>query len=214
MTIWPPKESISNLNMKPKGNTPLLLSTRLSGLTLWSVLCSQSLYFNPKSNHRVSALRGELKPLGFLLSGQPVEGWAGHQQVVRLPWENKRGVGSWTAERGAAGTPVALPWPIGGQPHHWMLLRKTKTWTEEEGRAMAKVENAKTRQSGLGSCFISQWSPLMYWDASAQHEGSVGISSCGPDVPLQRWIGWASHNNTAMSLIDGEGARESGRGGS
>lgn len=98
MTTWPPKESISNLNMKPKGNTPLLLSTRLDGLTLWSVLCSQSLYFNPKSNNRVSALRGELKPLGFLPSSRPVE---------RLSWTS-------------AGGPAAMgkqAWC--GQPDSW-----------------------------------------------------------------------------------------------
>lgn len=82
MTNWPPKQSISNLNMKPKGNTPLLLSTRLSGLTLWSVLCSQRLFFNPKPNNRVSALWGDLKPMGFLPSGWPVE---------RLSWTSAGG---------------------------------------------------------------------------------------------------------------------------
>lgn len=82
MTVWPPKESISNLNMKPEGNTPLLLSTRLSGLTLWSVLCSQTLYVNPKSNNQVSTLRGELKPPGFLPSWQLAE---------RLSWTSAGG---------------------------------------------------------------------------------------------------------------------------
>lgn len=162
MTTWPPKESISNLNMKPKGNTPLLLSTRLGGLTLWSALCSQSLYFNPKSNNRVSALRGELKPLGFLPSSRPVE---------RLSWTSAGGPAA-MGKQAWCGQPdswarscrnaLALPWPTGGQPHHWMFPRKTKTWTEEEAWAMAKVEKAKTRQFGLGSCFISQQSPLLY----------------------------------------------------
>lgn len=116
MTIWPPKESISNLNMKPKGNTPLLLSRRLSGLTACSVLCSQSLHFNPKPNNQVSALQGELKPPGFLPSWTPAGGPAAMGKQARC--------GSRTAEQGAAGTAVALPWPMGGQPHRCMVPRK------------------------------------------------------------------------------------------
>lgn len=102
------------------------------------MLCSQSLYFRPKSNNRVSTLQGELKPLGFVLSGRPVErlNWTSAGGLAAMG-KNKSGVGSRGAERGAAGTPELPPDPwevnhITREKQKHEQKRKGEPWQREK----------------------------------------------------------------------------------